>query len=124
MMQIAATMATPPAAPSMRFVCDEGQVKMEMPHGEASVSCERMRMKVADGCTVQVSAVDGQVEVRCDCMAAQADCVTKAGKGDRIVLEGHVKFEYSKDGQKVEATADRVVYDASSGQFEIKTAGK
>ena len=57
------------------------------------------------------AAVDGQLEVRCDCVTARADSVVKTGHGERIVLEGHVKFEYCKGEQTVDASADRVVYD-------------
>jgi hypothetical protein len=123
----AAVAVPPPVVPvsAMRFVAHDGQVKMEMmPNADATVVSERLRMKVADGCTVQVSIADGQVELLCDCITAKADSVVKMGKGERIILEGHVKFEYRKGEQVVDASADRVVFDPTTGQFEIKTSVK
>lgn len=123
MVPCTATVAVPPPVAAMRFVAHEGQVKMAVTaHGDTAVVSEQMRMKVADGCTVDVSVADGQVLVHCDCVTAKADSVVKTGHGERIILEGHVKFEYHKGEQTVEASADRVVYDPSTGQFEIKTA--
>lgn len=123
MMPCAAAVVEAPVAPAMRFVADAGQVKMEMQHGDSSVASERMKVKVGDHCTVQVFAtLNEQVAIRCECMTAKADSVVKTGKGDRLVLEGNVTFKYSKGEQVVEATADRVIVDPSTGRFEIKTA--
>jgi hypothetical protein len=120
-----AAIPVPPPVSAMRFVAHDGQVKMEMmPHADASVVSERLRMKVADGCTVQVSAADGQVELLCDCVIMKADSVVKMGRGEPHHSGGSRQARVPQGRQVVDVTADRVVSDPTTGQFEIKTSVK
>jgi hypothetical protein len=102
---------------------EEGQSCLEICQGDdCKVTCDKFILTVADQ-SFKVAVQDNQVRLEGPYLKAAADKITRSRHHtDRVVLEGHVKLSYNKDGQKAELTADTVVVDLGDGSIHMKPA--
>jgi hypothetical protein len=137
--------ACPPA--TIRVVTEDGQARLEVQGCCGScMSCENMVLKMPEcgpikvgvtskvllkvceahglGCEACASEREwksSQVLVCGPLLKAAADSVTTDQKG-HVILEGHVRVKYHKDGQAAKVVADRVVVSLADGQLDIKSS--
>ncbi len=89
---------------------------------ETCAYCEDMVVQI-DQEPLKVSVVDKQVRVSGSFVKGSADTVTRNTADGSLVLEGHVKMHYGKEGQKVEVAAEHVVVGIADGRVEVKGPG-
>jgi hypothetical protein len=94
-------------------------------HGgeETCASCAGMVLKVG-GDALKVNVVGKQIEVCGSFGRAVADSLTRGDSDGALVLEGHVRMKYNKDGQKAEIAADHVAVNVADGHLEVKPSEK
>jgi hypothetical protein len=98
-------------------VAEEGG--LECCTGDTKMSCRKMTLKVGGGVEpLALSAVSGQVRLRAPALYARADRMS-IGK-DVLVLEGHVRMCYSRDGQEGEVIGRCVEVNVAEGTFKVK----
>jgi hypothetical protein len=68
---------------------------------------------------LKVSVVDKQVHVCGNFVKGSADTITRNTADGSLVLEGHVKMHYGKEGKKVEVAAEHVVVGIADGRIEV-----
>ncbi len=123
-----------PQPPAWRMhVAKEGKnVYVEFCSGrEARVTCQEMNVKIGSCHQLGVSVMFGlsnsglpenQLAISGSGLIAAADSITKPDGADRIVLEGHVRLNYHKDGTSAKITAEHVVIDLKDGYLSVKLA--
>ncbi len=114
--------AGPGLAKSVFRVCEgEKAARLEIQSAGSQMLCENVVLKIA-GSSFKVCAAGKQVRLEGPFVKATADTLTPTGQEDRVLLEGHVHVQYSKDGQEAEITAARVIVGLADGSVEIKPA--
>jgi hypothetical protein len=90
---------------------------------DACVCCEHMVLKIG-GESLKVCVHDKQLQVSGSFVQGSADSVTRNTADGSILLEGHVKVRYDKDGQKASVSGERVVVGVADGRLEVKPVEK
>src|SRR5262249_20496482 len=90
---------------------------------QASVCCDHMVLKIG-GESLKVTVGDKQVQVVGSFIKGCADTVTRNTADGSLLLEGHVKVHYDKDGQKAAVSGERVVVGVADGRLEVKPVEK
>src|SRR5439155_26819202 len=81
--------------------------------------CQRMSLKMAHGEHFKIAAHEKQLQVSSPSVEALADRLSQLDGTDCIVLEGHVRLKYHKEGIGAEVSAERAVVDFSQGHLQI-----
>ncbi|MBV9122183.1 MAG: hypothetical protein JO112_02325 [Planctomycetes bacterium] len=105
---------------TMKVVLEEGHALLEVQGpGESRLTCERTTLKNSGGSPLKIHVAenDTQVAVSSSALNALADSLIE--QNGCLVLEGHVKLVYSKDTQRADVVADRVLINLASGNLEI-----
>jgi hypothetical protein len=87
------------------------------------VSCEELTVHVGPE-PLKVSVEGKQVHVSGNFFKGSADTIGRNAANGNLVLEGHVKMQYGKEGNKVEVTAEEVVVSMSEGRVEVRGLGR
>jgi hypothetical protein len=69
--------------------------------------------------SLKVVAGEKRIHVCGSCVKGSADLITRNPADGGIVMEGHVKMHYEKDGQKVEVSAEHVAVGVADGRIEV-----
>src|SRR5262249_17434546 len=81
--------------------------------------CDDMVLKIGHE-SLQVTVADKQIHVNGSFVKGSADSVTRNTVDGSLLLEGHVKVKYEKNGQKADVSAERVVVGVADGRLEVK----
>jgi hypothetical protein len=101
---------------------EDDQTSLQICHGDdCTVCCDHCVLTVADE-SFKVEVREHQVHIDGEFMKASADKVTRSHHKDQLVLEGHVKMQYNRDGQKAEMSAAMIVVDLVDGTVKMKPA--
>lgn len=111
--------------------CEVVQAKHEIAPGQivvhcddqSKLSCEKMTLSLAGGCTLAIATTGKQVTIAGPMMKATCDSVTRSGP-DELVLEGHVHLEYNKDGLKTLIEGDHIAVAVADGHLEVMKVKK
>jgi hypothetical protein len=87
------------------------------------VSCEEMVLHVGPE-PLTVSVEGKQVHLSGNFIKGSADTIGRNAANGNLVMEGHVKLNYGKEGKKVEVTADQVVVNITEGRVEVSGLGR
>jgi hypothetical protein len=68
---------------------------------------------------LKVCVADKQVHVSGNFIKGSADTIGRNAANGNLVMEGHVKLHYGKEGKKVEVAADQVVVNITDGRVEV-----
>ena len=117
--------ATVPAhTPPTIHVCVDDESRLEIACGcGIRFACKRMDLKMEHAESMTLGVADGQVMIKGAQVQARANAVTTDQK-ETLVLEGHVRMHYTKDGQSAEVTAERIEVSLRDGSLKIKGALK
>jgi hypothetical protein len=108
---------------ALKAVKEDGSSVLEVLNGgDARVTCENLVI-TKEGNSFRVTAHGEQVAITGPFLEARADRLIRVEHNGRVVLEGHVKLNYKKDGQSANVEAERVVVGLGDGSLEIKGAG-
>ncbi len=69
---------------------------------------------------LKVVVADKQLHVSGNFIKGSADTITRNTADGSLVMEGHVKVNYGKDGKTVEVAADEVVVGITDGRVEVR----
>ncbi|HKI33183.1 MAG TPA: hypothetical protein VKA46_15130 [Gemmataceae bacterium] len=86
---------------------------------DACAYCDNMVVKIGNE-SLKMAVADKQVQVSGSFLKGSADTITRNTADGSILLEGHVKVKYEKDGQKAEVSAEHVVVGVADGRLEVK----
>jgi len=86
---------------------------------DACAYCDNMVLKVGTE-SLKLSVADKQIRVCGSFVKGSADAIIRNTGDGSILLEGHVKLKYEKEGQKAEVSAERVVVGVADGRLEVK----
>jgi hypothetical protein len=101
---------------------DDGHTCLQVCQGEdCKLTCEKFVLTVAEQ-SFKIAVHDNQVHIDSACLKATADKISHHKHKDQVVLEGHVKMRYSKEGQTAEMSGDMVVVDLGDGSVHLKPA--
>lgn len=107
----------------LRAAVEKGRTCLEMQLSaggeDACAYCDGMALKIGNE-SLKVSVADKQIQVSGSFWKGSADAVTRNTADGSILLEGHVKLKYDKEGQKAEVSAERVVVGVADGRLEVK----
>jgi hypothetical protein len=107
-----------------RAVKCEGEAQLEMINGaEICLTCRNMAWKSPGCLSLKISTSGDQVQLEGDSLKASANRVM-VGKKDHLVMEGHVRLCYAKNGDQCQITAEKVILDLTNGNLEIISKAK
>jgi hypothetical protein len=99
------------------------EMQLNVAGEDACAYCDNMTLKIGNE-SLKVTVADKQLHVSGSFVKGSADSVTRNTLDGSILLEGHVKVKYEKDGQKAEVSAERVLFGVADGRLEVKPVEK
>jgi hypothetical protein len=115
--------ASPAPAPwQLRVVEVNHQPRLMMQwtgDNETRASCEEMTVHIGPE-PLKVCVADKQIHVSGNFIKGSADTITRNTADGSLLMEGHVKVHYGKEGKKVEVAAEEVVVNMTEGRVEVR----
>jgi hypothetical protein len=91
-------------------------------NGDTRAFCDEMALQVGPE-PLKVSVANKQVSVSGNFLKGSADTISRNTADGNLLLEGHVKMHYGREGKKVEVAADQVVVGIADGRVEVRGLG-
>jgi hypothetical protein len=90
--------------------------------GAVAEDRKALEIKISGSDPLKLTAVGSQIQATNSCLQARADAISRSGPAGCFVFEGHVQIRYTKEDQRVEMTAERVLVNVADGHMEIEAA--
>jgi hypothetical protein len=92
--------------------------------GENWATCDHLVLNCCGNEHIKVTAGEKQVALSGPCMHATADRVIRMTRDNCIMLDGHVRCVYHKEGERAEISADHVTVGLADGRLEVTSGHK
>jgi hypothetical protein len=92
--------------------------------GENWATCDHLVLNCCGNEHIKVTAGEKQITLSGPCMQATADRVIRMARDNCIMLDGHVRCVYHKEGERAEISADHVTVGLADGRLEVTSGHK